>query len=381
MRSCFSSFKIRLLLLTLLVSALSMSLAQPHEPFTPRPAESATVQSGEAAIKISSDHNGTVTALAFSPDGKTLAVGDGDARLRFYDSATTRELSIHALVASHGFGPTNALSYSPDGSALAVSVGVSDVILWDVATGKPKEKMAVPADLPKLALGVSALCYSPDGNILAGGTGNGYITLWDIPESRVRANLRAHWRPRRVTDRGNVMPEAGAYVKGISFVADGKRLVSAGGDGSMKFWNVAGGQESRPSIEVARINSFVCSPDHRMIAVGTYEGIIRILDVSTGAERAVCRGHSGPIYQTAFLPGGGVLVSIGEDHLMRLWDVAGGFEIATMKLRPKQLLDRLAISPDGHTIAAGGFSSARFFGVVELIDTDGKTLKFRDLRP
>jgi tricorn protease-like protein len=111
-----------------------------------------------------------VYALAFAPDGKTLAWG-GDSGVKLLDVQTKQE---RALKESRAPAVVGALAYSPDSKTLASGSTDNAIMLWDVATSKGKAVLKGHTDY------VNAVAYSPDGKTLASGSKDDTIKLWTI---------------------------------------------------------------------------------------------------------------------------------------------------------------------------------------------------------
>jgi WD40 repeat protein len=115
-----------------------------------------------------------VYAVAFSPDGKTLASGSWDQTIKLWEAATGKE---RATLKGHTDN-VYAVAFSPDGKTLASGSGFikpEELKLWDVATGK--ERVTVKGQPDDV---VSTVAFSPDGKTLASGSWNGTVKLWDM---------------------------------------------------------------------------------------------------------------------------------------------------------------------------------------------------------
>jgi WD40 repeat protein/ferric-dicitrate binding protein FerR (iron transport regulator) len=157
-----------------------------------------------------------VASLAFSPDGGILALGGRDGVVRLIDMAGGRET---ALLRGH----TDAVicaAFSPDGATLATGGKGKDptVRMWDAATGRLRATLASPSGA------VFSLCFSADGQTLAAGCDGGVGRLWDAIGFMEKATVQGHKKP----------------VCRVAFAADGRTLQTAGRDGVIKFWDAAG---------------------------------------------------------------------------------------------------------------------------------------------
>jgi WD40 repeat protein len=119
----------------------------------------------------------TFTAVVFSPDGKTLAAGGWLGKVYCWDVKTGKERATLDAGKERGiFSDTQlcvyALAYSPDGKTLAAGLGGGWLKLWDVATGRELGSRKGHRGI------VNSLAFSPDGKTVAA-THNG-VKLWDV---------------------------------------------------------------------------------------------------------------------------------------------------------------------------------------------------------
>lgn len=289
-------------------------------------------------------HDGTVSSIAFSPDGETVAVASGVA-VRLWDVKTCR---VRATFEGRG-----RAAFSPDGRLLASGGGGDAVRVWDVLTGK--EKVAFKTGTEQAA----SLAFSPDGRTLAAATGIG-TTLWDVPTGRAR-----------------VFRTPFALQPVVSFSPDGKTLAvtSAGNDSELfsvpsfcKFWDVATGNEVAVPEGLIGV---AFSPDGKTVA-GVDRGRIRVWELKTGKERPPFGGTARLFTAVAFSPDGKTLATearvleggfaLGDPRTgtrVMLWDVATGTEVGVVE----GYAGGAAFSPNGKTVAAVSGATVRFIDV------------------
>lgn len=141
-------------------------------------------------------------------------------------------------------------------------------------------------------------------------------------------------------------------IYGIAYSPEGSRIASGSYDGTVKLWDLSRGQEIKTfSGQGGNILSVAYSPDGRWISSGSTNSTIRIWEVETGTSRTLS-GHSGFVRSLAYSPDGRRLVSGSGDKTVKIWDVQKGQELRTLRTIGGHTgtVYAVAYSPDGRWI-------------------------------
>ncbi|KAL4733207.1 hypothetical protein BDV11DRAFT_175905 [Aspergillus similis] len=284
-------------------------------------------------------HSYSIRAVAFSPDGHTVASGSDDTTVRLWDAATGAER--RTLQGHTSF--VRAVAFSPDGQTVASGSDDTTIRLWDAATGAERRTLQGHTSL------VTAVAFSPDGQTIGSASGDRTIRLWDAATGAEKRTLQGHSRS----------------IRAVAFSPDGQNVASASGDRTIRLWDAATGAERRTLRgHTSLVTAVDFSPDGQTVVSASGDRTIRLWDAATGAEKRTLQGHMDWVTAVAFSPHGQTVASASSDMTIRLWDAATGAERRILQghTRPVRAV---AVSLDGQTIAsASSDRTIRLWGAV-----------------
>lgn len=206
-------------------------------------------------VRTIEGHKDALYAVAISPDGQTLATGSYDQKIKLWELATGKELQT---LSAHN-GAIYDLAFRPDGKILASASGDRTVKLWTVATGKRVETFSQPLKEQY------ALSWSPDGKRLAAGGADNRIRVWEISASAAETT-----NPLLVSK----FAHEGAILN-IAFSPDGKTILSAADDLTLKSWDAKEVTEKLLFEKQPDITPGIAfMADGKRIAVGRQDGSV-----------------------------------------------------------------------------------------------------------
>ncbi len=272
-------------------------------------------------------HLGAVGAIAFSPDGKTLASGSRDQTIKLWDLTTQNLITTMAGDGSAIW----SVNFSPNSTDLAAGSYYWRILEWNVETGE--------AYIPLQHQGaVWSVEISPDEQRIASGSSDGTVKVWDRKTGFILYDFLEH--------------EDIVYT--VAWNPTGNLLASGSKDKTIKVMDLQTG-EIKHSLEghLDQVRSIAISSDNQVIVSGSYDDTVKIWDLETGQLLQTLEGHLGDVLSVVISPDGQTIASGSKDRTIKLWDRKTGELLSTLTGHTNEIYT-VSFSPDGQIIASGG---------------------------
>lgn len=281
-----------------------------------------------------------IADLAFSPDGEVLASASRDGTIKFWttDGELLRTLTGHK-------GAIFDIDFSPDGTWLASAATNGTVKLWNRADGTLRETLT---GHPR---GIQELAISPDGQFIATGGRDQQVRLWQLVSDRYRL-VRTY-------------PQRGATIRGLDFSSDGTVLAVGGDDRQIRLWHRDGTRLRTLIGHVGPVQELAFTRDGRRLVTASWDGTLKIWNWSAGDLLQTLTGHTDRIWDLELSADGETLASASWDNTVRLWQFRHP-ALVRFQNHTAPIID-VAASPDGRTIATASDDFA-----VQLWQPDGR---------
>jgi WD40 repeat protein len=340
-----------------------------------------------------------ISSVAFSPDGRTVLLGNEDGTARQWDIATGTEIRMFGPPHFTGSSLANSVqsaAFSSDGRYVLIGTIDGYAEMFDAQTGEKARVFSGPNTSAKVA------AFSPDGRyVLAGG--DHLAALWDASTGEVLHTFQGQtskvWTVAFSADSRYMLTggednaahlwDLGTgvqvrtfngpgllWVTSARFSADGK-TVTAGDGKDMSTWDAASGNELKsargadasvpdaaegPQTQNFKteldddVYSSEASPDGRFVATGHIHNEARLWDAATGKQLGTFIGHSGPVSAIAFSPSSSRILTGSWDHTARIWDINTRKTLHVLEGHT-DWIEGVAFSPDNRFILTGSFDT------------------------
>jgi WD40 repeat protein len=249
------------------------------------------------------DHKDDVTSVVFHPTRAVLASGSWDQTVRLWDVAIATRPTLITTIETRNHGDVTALAFSPDGRVLAIAGGWW-VEIFDVSalpTVHHVRDLFVGSNT-----GVELAAFSPDGTtVIAGGQRQESYEGWlfEVATGRRIADLRGHR----------------SYVRSVGFV-NNTAAVTTSFDRFIRFWSVPEGTLVDELDAGAGVNSVAVRHDGTLMAFAEGSDVV-IRDVTRHKEVARVAAAAYEAWSVAFSPNGRTLAAIWRDGTLGIWTI------------------------------------------------------------
>jgi WD40 repeat protein len=307
-------------------------------------------------------HTNWVRAVAVTADGRRIVSGSDDCTVRVWNLASGR---LERTLKGHT-GWVFAVAVTADGQRIVSAANDDTVRVWDLARGRLERTLKGHAGTGAVRDSVWDLVSGHLERTLKGHAGTGGVrgAVWDLVVSgRLERTLKGHtgtggvrgavwdlvWRRVKRTLEGHTVT-GGA----LAVIADGRRIVCAGGDDTVRVWDLASGRVER-TLEghTEPIHALAVIAGGRRVVSAGDDHTVRVWDLASGRVERTLEGHTEPINALAVIAGGQRIASGSNDHTVRVWDLASGRVERTPEGHTGAVW-AVAVTADGQRIVSGG---------------------------
>jgi RNA polymerase sigma factor (sigma-70 family) len=284
-------------------------------------------------------------ALAFTFDSKMLYSSGWDPAIRRWDVAARKQLALPT-----GVHATGVVAASPDGQKLAYGDDSGAIRLVDTEHGAERGTLALPGTR------YSQLNFSANGRRLAGGGARGdqvHVAVWDVPSGK----LLHRWDWPKGRD-----PHSG--VESLCFTPDGSRLAAAVFRQSAAYiWDLTVGQQIA-RLSHNQVYGLSFSPDGKSLVTAGWDSIIRFWETETGNLRREvnvddhAKGGDLRMYTVCYAPEGGVIATAHLDGMVRIWQADEMLLRTQFQVMGRFIYGAMSFSPDGLWLATGSMDGS-----------------------
>jgi WD40 repeat protein len=208
---------------------------------------------------------------------------------------------------------------------------------WLTILAATRESPALERTLSGHEHAAYAVALTPDGRQVVSASADRTLKVWNLTTGREERTLSGHAN----------------RVYAVAVTPDGQHVISASADGTLKVWSLATGREERTLIgHTDWVMAVAVTPDGRRAVSASADSTLKIWNLSTGNEECTLSGHASWVRAVAITPDGRRAVSASDDFLLKVWDLATGREEGTMRGHDHAVY-AVAITYDGRRMVSG----------------------------
>jgi WD40 repeat protein/serine/threonine protein kinase len=284
-------------------------------------------------LRIFTGHEGHVSSVCLSADGRFALSGSYDKTLKSWDVKTGQCLRTFTGHEGH----VSSVCLSADGRFACSGGDFSTLKLWDVKTGQCLHTFTGHTNWEH------SVCLSADSRFALSKGEDKTLMLWDVKTGQCLHTFTGH------TDS----------LSSICLSADGRFALSGSYDRTLKLWDVKTGQCLRTFTEhVGGVNSVCLSADGRFALSGSEDNTLKLWDIATGQCLRTFTGHAQGVSSVCFSSDSRFVLSGSGDNTLKLWDVKTGQCLRTFT---EGGVNSVCLSADGRFALSGGGNTLKLW--------------------
>lgn len=304
-------------------------------------------------------HSSSIYSVAFRYDGMFASAG-ADRTIKLWNLAGEYQGSVGDATSQHQ-GSIHKIIFSPDGELIISASADGSIKLWKKESVSNRFSLLntfescakdAPADCPGHRDEVNGLAIAPDGKTIVSASDDQTVKIWQI-DGTLLYTLTGH------TDDVEAVAIDGSN-------REGKMIASVSRDKTIKLWSMDGDLLNTLSGHTSRVYDVAFKPHEAAIASASRDKTIKLWRLNNKIVTPFY-GHSSRVYDVVFSPNNEMIASASRDKTANLWDLEGNL-LHTFKGHTAEI-EKVAFSPDSKLLATGSWDHT-----IKLWQTDGKLI-------
>ena len=320
------------------------------------------------ALPTPTGHLDVVRGCSISADGNLIASASFDHTIKVWDANTGRVM--HSLIGHRD--SVNSCAFNPSGEVLVSASSDATLAVWSVTSGAQMftlETVTIKdgvssqkADKPKgHSDAVNDCCFSPDGKSIVSASSDHTLKLWGMPEPTLLGTLERRESWDKATETNQIVEGHLGAVNACAFSPNGNWILSASSDYTLIVWDTTSRAHLRSLRDHSKpVNACAFRPDGKGIVSASSDGTLKTWESDSGTVLRTLRGHSDIVNGCCLSPDGELIVSASDDKTLKVWGVHSGRCLTTFYADGKMY----CCATDGDMLVAGGERGVYFLRLV-----------------